>query len=39
MARKWYAVRTYSGHENRVKKFIENEIAFIPLDLDHTLTF
>ena len=27
MARKWYAVRTYSGHENRVKKFIENEIA------------
>lgn len=27
MARKWYAVRTYSGHENRVKKFIENEVA------------
>ncbi|CUU00518.1 transcription antitermination protein nusG [Candidatus Kryptobacter tengchongensis] len=27
MARRWYAVRTYSGHENRVKKFIENEIA------------
>jgi transcriptional antiterminator NusG len=27
MARRWYAVRTYSGHENRVKKFIENELA------------
>ncbi|MEN3038658.1 MAG: transcription termination/antitermination protein NusG [Candidatus Kryptonium sp.] len=27
MAKRWYAVRTYSGHENRVKKFIENEIA------------
>ncbi len=27
MPGKWYAVRTYSGHENRVKKFIENELA------------
>ncbi|CUU04269.1 transcription antitermination protein nusG [Candidatus Thermokryptus mobilis] len=27
MARRWYAVRTYSGHENRVKKYIENELA------------
>jgi transcriptional antiterminator NusG len=25
--KKWYVVRTYSGHENKVKAYIENEIA------------
>ena len=27
MDKKWYVVRTYSGHENKVKAYIENEIA------------
>lgn len=27
MEKKWYVVRTYSGHENKVKAYIENEIA------------
>jgi transcription termination/antitermination protein NusG len=25
--KKWYVVRTYSGHENKVKAYIENEAA------------
>ena len=25
--KKWYVIRTYSGHENKVKAYIENEIA------------
>ena len=25
--KKWYVVRTYSGHENKVKAYIENEVA------------
>ncbi len=27
MDKKWYVVRTYSGHENKVKAYIESEIA------------
>lgn len=27
MEKKWYVVRTYSGHENKVKAYIENEVA------------
>ncbi len=27
MEKKWYVLRTYSGHENKVKAYIENEIA------------
>lgn len=27
MEKKWYVVRTYSGHENKVKAYLENEIA------------
>lgn len=27
MDKKWYVVRTYSGHENKVKAYIENEVA------------
>ncbi len=27
LEKKWYVVRTYSGHENKVKTYIENEIA------------
>jgi transcriptional antiterminator NusG len=27
VAKKWYVVRTYSGHENKVKAYLENEIA------------
>lgn len=26
MDKKWYVVRTYSGHENKVKAYIENEV-------------
>ena len=26
MEKKWYVLRTYSGHENKVKAYIENEI-------------
>ncbi len=26
MAMKWYVVRTYSGHENKVKQFLESEL-------------
>jgi transcriptional antiterminator NusG len=25
--KKWYVLRTYSGHENKVKAYIENEVA------------
>jgi transcriptional antiterminator NusG len=25
--KKWYVVRTYSGHENKVKAYIENEVT------------
>ena len=24
--KRWYAVRTYSGHENKVKAHLENEV-------------
>ncbi len=27
MEKRWYVLRTYSGHENKVKAYIENEIA------------
>lgn len=27
MDKKWYVVRTYSGHENKVKAYIENEVT------------
>jgi len=27
LEKKWYVLRTYSGHENKVKAYIENEIA------------
>ena len=27
MDKKWYVVRTYSGHENKVKQALENEVA------------
>ncbi len=27
MDKKWYVVRTYSGHENKVKAYLENEAA------------
>ncbi len=27
MEKKWYVVRTYSGHENKVKAYLENEAA------------
>jgi len=26
VAKKWYVVRTYSGHENKVKAYLENEV-------------
>ena len=26
MAAKWYVVRTYSGHENKVKQFLESDL-------------
>ena len=26
MALNWYVVRTYSGHENKVKQFLESEL-------------
>ena len=25
--KKWYVVRTYSGHENKVKAYLESEVA------------
>ena len=25
--KRWYVVRTYSGHENKVKAYLENEIV------------
>ncbi len=31
MEKKWYVVRTYSGHENKVKASIENEVALAGL--------
>ena len=27
MEAKWYVVRTFSGHENKVKQFIDTELA------------
>lgn len=27
MDKKWYVLRTYSGHENKVKAYIENEVT------------
>ena len=27
MEKKWYVVRTYSGHENKVRAYIENEVT------------
>lgn len=30
--KRWYAVRTYSGHENRVKAQLENEVKLQKLD-------
>ncbi len=27
VGKKWYVVRTYSGHENKVKAYLENEVA------------
>jgi transcriptional antiterminator NusG len=30
--KRWYAIRTYSGHENRVKLHIENEAKLAHLD-------
>ncbi len=27
MEKKWYVVRTYSGHENKVKAYLENEVT------------
>lgn len=29
--KKWYVVRTYSGHENKVKSYLENEVALAGL--------
>lgn len=29
--KKWYVVRTYSGHENKVKVYLENEVALTGL--------
>ncbi len=30
--KRWYVVRTYSGHENKVKTYLENEIKLAKLD-------
>ena len=30
--KRWYAVRTYSGHENRVKAHLENEVKLAHLE-------
>jgi len=30
--RRWYAVRTYSGHENKVKAHLENEVKLAHLE-------
>ena len=30
--KKWYVVRTYSGHENKVKAYLENEVALAGLN-------
>lgn len=30
--RKWYAIRTYSGHENKVKAYLENEVALARME-------
>ena len=32
MEKKWYVVRTYSGHENKVKAYLENEILVLGLN-------
>jgi transcriptional antiterminator NusG len=31
MEKKWYVVRTYSGHENKVKAYLDNEINVLGL--------
>jgi transcriptional antiterminator NusG len=31
MEKKWYVVRTYSGHENKVKAYLDNEINVLSL--------
>src|ERR1043166_4130005 len=30
--KRWYAIRTYSGHENKVKAHIENEAKLAKMD-------
>ena len=30
--KRWYAIRTYSGHENKVKAHLENEIKMASLE-------
>jgi transcription termination/antitermination protein NusG len=30
--KRWYVVRTYSGHENKVKAYLENEVARLGLE-------
>jgi transcriptional antiterminator NusG len=30
--KRWYVIRTYSGHENKVKAYLENEIKLTHLD-------
>lgn len=30
--KRWYAVRTYSGHENKVKTSLENEVKLLKLE-------
>ncbi len=32
MAKKWYVIHTYSGHENKVKNYLENAIAISDLE-------
>jgi transcriptional antiterminator NusG len=31
LEKKWYVVHTYSGHENKVKAYLDNEIAVVGL--------
>jgi transcriptional antiterminator NusG len=31
MEKKWYVVRTYSGHENKVKAYLDNEVNVLGL--------
>jgi transcription termination/antitermination protein NusG len=32
-ALRWYAIRAFSGHENKVKAYIENEVRQAPADM------